>query len=325
MQVTTQVQPDEERRSGRFRVLQNRALELAAENRPLHAALNDLMLVVETQSSSSVKGSILLLDEQGSRLLQGAAPSLPYAYNTAIDGIAVGSGIGSCGTAAFQNRPVYVSDIAIDPLWANFRELALSHNLRACWSTPIVSAQGAVLGTFAMYYAEPREPSPGDLEIVDVVTRSAALMIERQRTGAALAASEERLRLAVDNADISFWDVDVIHDCLIWPPRTKAMFGISAEAPVTMQDFLKRTALPGGIETSAPVRGFRPIPVLRGFTLNTPKPRNSIRSPRSRAFFISSKTRSTAISALVFVSPVLFTTSLMMSSLINRPPKLSSQ
>ena len=232
-----QGQSEEQWRAEQFRVLQNRALELAAENRALHDALDDLMQAVEAQSSSSVKGSILLLDEEGSHLLHGAAPSLPDAYNAAIDGIAVGSGIGSCGTAAFENRPVYVSDIAIDPLWADFRELALSHNLRACWSTPIVSAEGAVLGTFAMYYAESREPSSADLEIVDVVTRAAALMIERQRTGAALAASEERLRLAVDNADISFWDVDVVHDCLIWPTRTKAMFGISAEAPVTMQDF----------------------------------------------------------------------------------------
>ena len=157
-----QGQSDEQWRAEQFRVLQNRALELAAENRPLHDALDDLMQAVEAQSSSSVKGSILLLDEEGSHLLHGAAPSLPDAYNAAIDGIAVGSGIGSCGTAAFENRPVYVSDIAIDPLWADFRELALSHNLRACWSTPIVSAEGAVLGTFAMYYAEPREPSPAD-------------------------------------------------------------------------------------------------------------------------------------------------------------------
>src|ERR1035441_4606134 len=79
---------------------------------------------------------------------------------------------------------------------------------------------------------------------------------------------------------------------------------------------LKRTALPGGMETSAPVRGLRPIPVLRGFTLKTPKPRNSMRSPDSSAFFMDSKTVSTAISALVLVMPVRFTTSLMMSSLI---------
>ena len=235
--MTVQAHPEESRRSERFRVLQTRALELAAENRPLRAALEDLMDAVEAQSSSSVKGSVLLLNEQGTHLLHGAAPSLPDAYNAAIDGIAVGSGIGSCGTAAFENRAVYVSDIAIDSLWADFRDLALFHDLRACWSTPILSAEGAVLGTFAMYYAEPREPSPADLEIVGVVTRAAALMIERQRTVAALAESEERLRLAVDNADISFWDVDVVHDCLIWPPRTKAMFGISAGAPVTMQDF----------------------------------------------------------------------------------------
>ena len=195
------------------------------------------MRAVEVCSSNGVLGSILLLDATGKRLVHGAAPSLPNAYNVAIDGISIGTGVGSCGTAAFENRPVYVSDISVDPLWADFRELALSHRLRACWSTPIVSVEGAVLGTFAMYYAEPREPSPADLEIVATVAGAAALLIERRRMVAALADSEERLRLAVEHAEIGFWDVDAVHDALIWPPRTKALFGISADVPVTMQDF----------------------------------------------------------------------------------------
>lgn len=351
-------------RTEAFRVFQNRALELTIEDRPLEQVLEELMLAVERQSETGVLGSILLKD--GGNLRHGAGPSLPPAYNAAIDGIAIGRGVGSCGTAAFSNAPVYVSDIGTDPLWADFRELALSHDLHACWSTPIVSASNDVLGTFAMYYREPREPSSDDLSVVDLITRTAALIIERRRseaalretseryrlaaratndavwdwhfadnhvlwnealeatyghlladveptgawwiahihsadreridasihaaidgdaeswtdeyrflradgtyaevldrghiirepggratrmigamldltyrrqTEAALLESEERLRLAVEHAEIGFWDVDVVHDILIWPARTKAMFGISADVPVTMRDF----------------------------------------------------------------------------------------
>ena len=93
--------------------------------------------------------SILLLE--GSTLRHGAAPNLPPAYCSAIDGSEIGPREGSCGTAAFFGRPVYVTDIDTDPLWADYRELALAHGLRACWSTPIFNDQAAVIGTFAIY------------------------------------------------------------------------------------------------------------------------------------------------------------------------------
>ena len=116
--------------------LQNRELELASEDWPLPEPLDALMLAVEEHSSGGVIGSILLVDDDGAHLRHGAGPSLPTAYNQAIDGIAIGSGVGSCGTAAAESRPVHVADIDVDLLWADFRELALSHGLRACWSTP---------------------------------------------------------------------------------------------------------------------------------------------------------------------------------------------
>ena len=221
----------------RFRELQLKTLELAIEDRPLHAALDDLIRLVEASSSAKMLGSILLVSDDKAHLVHGAAPSLPRAYNEAIDGIEIGDGIGSCGTAAYSAKPVYVSDIDSDPLWVNFRDLAVSHGLRACWSTPILSPEGEVLGTFAMYYGEPRKPAAADLDTVSVITRSAGLMISRKRAETRLKASEERLRLAVDNAEIGFWDVDVINDVLIWPARTKAMFGISPTVAVSMVDF----------------------------------------------------------------------------------------
>ena len=139
----------EHKRTERLRGLQNRILELAIEDCSLADALEQLILAVEAYSSSGMLGSVLLLDSAAHRLRHGAAPNLPSDYNEAIDGIEIGPNVGSCGTAASTGSPVYVSDIGSDPLWADFRELALSHGLRACWSTPIRSNQGKVLGTFA--------------------------------------------------------------------------------------------------------------------------------------------------------------------------------
>ena len=180
-----------------LRAAQNRVLELAIEDRPLAGTLDELVRVIEEESGGEVLGSILLLDTEGKRLLHGAAPNLPDAYNEAIHGIEIGPGVGSCGTAAHGGKPVYVSDIETDPLWKDFKHLALEHGLRACWSTPILSVGNEVLGTFAMYYRQPREPNPDDLRLIDYVTRTASLVIERSRAREAL--REERQRLETLN------------------------------------------------------------------------------------------------------------------------------
>src|SRR5262245_61909461 len=146
--------------------------------------------------------SVLLLDPDGVHLRLGAAPSLPDSYNRAVDGIAIGPSVGSCGTAAYRREPVYVSDIAGDPLWAPYAELALSHGLRACWSLPILSSNAEVLGTFAMYYRQPRHPNPRDLRAVDIVTRTVAIAIEQSRAEQALRESEERFRGTFENAAV---------------------------------------------------------------------------------------------------------------------------
>jgi len=164
-----------------LRAAQNHVLELAIQHKPLEQTFEALIRTVEEWSSTGVLGSILILDENGKHLRHGAAPSLPPAYSEAIDGVEIGPNVGSCGTAAFTRKPVFVSDIANDPLWADFRELALSHDLRACWSIPILTGSDEVLGTFAMYHREPREPTEQDLELVQVITRTAALIINRAR------------------------------------------------------------------------------------------------------------------------------------------------
>ena len=162
-----------------------RVLELAIRDSPLEDTLSELIRIVESSSRTGVLGSILLLD--GRHLRHGAAPSLPKAYSEAIDGAEIGPVAGSCGTAAFRGRPVFVSDIATDPLWAEYKAIALPHGLHACWSTPIITSGPKVLGTFAMYHRQPREPTVRDLELVDLVTQTAALVIDRKRAQEAMA------------------------------------------------------------------------------------------------------------------------------------------
>src|SRR5438128_5334077 len=133
---------------------ENRILEMLAKGDSLPDILDNLCLMVEEQSTG-VLASILLMDANGKQLRHGGAPNLPKTYTEAIDGAFIGRSVGSCGTAAYRAEQVIVSYIATDPLWADFRDLALAHSLRACWSTPIFSAEGTVIGQFAMYYLQP--------------------------------------------------------------------------------------------------------------------------------------------------------------------------
>lgn len=158
-----------------------RVLELAIADRPLVESLGELIKIVESTSKTGVLGSILLLDEDGKHLHTGAAPSLPEIYCAGIDGGEIGPCAGSCGTAAFTGKPVFVNDIASDPLWADYAAFAVSCGLRACWSTPIITSGRKILGTFAMYHREPREATVRDLAMVDLVTQTAALIIDRKR------------------------------------------------------------------------------------------------------------------------------------------------
>jgi PAS domain S-box-containing protein len=159
---------------------EKRVLEKIATGAPLPEALEEIARGAEAQSSEGMLCSILVLDEAGERLRHGAAPSLPEAYNQAIDGEPIGPSVGSCGTAAFQRRPVFVTDIANDPLWEGYKGLAAAHGLAACCSTPVIGSDGTVLGTVAMYYREPHHPGPHDVELIQSATRLAGIVLERE-------------------------------------------------------------------------------------------------------------------------------------------------
>ncbi len=159
---------------------EKRALEMIATGAPLTGVLDVVNRAIEARLPGTLC-SVLLLDAAGRHLLHGSAPSLPESYNDAVDGVAIGPAVGSCGTAAYDGRQVIVSDIAADPLWADYRELAREHSLAACWSTPILSSSQETLGTFAIYYRECREPRAADFEIMERMTHLAGIAIERHR------------------------------------------------------------------------------------------------------------------------------------------------
>jgi PAS domain S-box-containing protein len=167
---------------------QKRVLEMIARDAPLGETLEALARLIDGQSEEMLS-SILLLDADGKHLRHGAAPRLPAEYTAAIDGTAIGPNVGSCGTAAFMRRAVYVEDIATDPLWKDFKPLALAHGLRACWSMPILDAEGHVFGTFALYYARPALPTDEHLRLIDLAVQTAAICLTRHR------AMQDRKRL----------------------------------------------------------------------------------------------------------------------------------
>jgi diguanylate cyclase (GGDEF)-like protein/PAS domain S-box-containing protein len=170
----------ERKKADALRNEQAQILELIAMSTPLGEVLERLMRLVEAQLDG-IFGSVLLLDEDGHHLRHGAAPSLAEAYTKVIDGVRIGPKVGSCGTAVFRRAPVIVSDIMSDPLWEDYTELVAAYGYRSCWSTPILSHQGAVLGVFAMYSKSVREPTEIETRLIDVTTRIAGIAIERKR------------------------------------------------------------------------------------------------------------------------------------------------
>ncbi|MGL5041464.1 MAG: sensor domain-containing phosphodiesterase [Aeromonas sp.] len=158
----------------------NSILSMLLNGEPLRDILKALVLKIQAQKAGMV-GSILLVSDDRTCLLLGAAPDLPDAYNQAVHGIPIGPGIGSCGSAAYLEQRVIVEDIAQHPYWEVYKPLPLGIGLKACWSEPIRDSHGTVLGTFAMYYDTIKSPTEQDLELISEAARLASLAIERSR------------------------------------------------------------------------------------------------------------------------------------------------
>src|SRR5215472_13282978 len=187
---------------------EKRLLEMIATSVPLKEILNALCQFIEEQRSGTL-ASVLLLNRDSVHLDCIAGPSLPKEWMQQMEKLPIGPCAGSCGTAAYRVSQVIVSDIATDPLWnvPEHRGAALKHGLRASWSNPVLSWKGDVLGTFCMYYREPRAPMSKDLELIELATHLVRVAIERDRAQEALLASE---RVARSHVEVMMRSLDVL-------------------------------------------------------------------------------------------------------------------
>src|SRR6266403_3021855 len=213
---------------------QGRILEMIAASAPLADILTRIVLLMEAQADG-LRCSILLLSNDGKHLRHGAAPNLPKTYCKTVDGLTIGPRVGSCGTAMYLKRPVVVTDVLTDPLWADYRELAKGCGLRACWSTPIISSHGDVLGSFAMYGQEPRGPNPEETRLTEIATHIAGIAIERQQDHGMLREREARISLAAESADLAFWVLYPEQNTAWMSEKGRAMYGFTSHEPLTRE------------------------------------------------------------------------------------------
>src|SRR6267142_2813527 len=232
---------------------EKRLLEMIARGDSRALILEGACLLVEELASGSLC-SILFLDSSTNCLRHGAAPSLPTTYTKAIDGAVIGPSVGSCGTAAYRAEPVIVSDIATDPLWADFRDLAFAHGLRACWSTPILSSAGKVLGTFATYYREPHSPTPQEDNVIERITHLASIAIERKQAEEKLRQSEAYLAEAQRMTRSGSWAWNVRTGAVFWSQETFRIYECDPEKTIPSWPFILERVHPGdrsGVEQRA--------------------------------------------------------------------------
>ena len=222
-----------------FRVGQSRVLELIAADAPLTNVLTELVVLMEGQAEG-LRCSILLLNRDGKHVCHGAAPNLPEAYVKTVDGAAIGPRNGSCGTAMYTRRPVVVTDVMADPLWANYRGLAEICGLCACWSTPILSPKGDVLGSFAMYRQEKRGPLPEETRLTEIATHIAGIAIERQQQQEILREREARINLAAESADLAFWILYPEQNSAWMSDKGRLIYGFDSKLPLTCDLILSR-------------------------------------------------------------------------------------
>ncbi|MEA3156820.1 MAG: hypothetical protein QOK44_4409, partial [Betaproteobacteria bacterium] len=203
---------------------ENRVLEMIAKGSPLEATLDSLCRLMEEVFCGCL-ASIILIDPDG-RLRHGAAPSLPESYTAAFEGSAVGACSGPCGVAAYRREAVIVSDIETYPYWDHYRSVAAAHGLKACWSTPVFSSDAKVLGTFAIFYGQPRSPNAQEQNTIQQFSHLASIVIERTEAVNALRRSDERFALAVAASMDGIWEWDLVKNEMFLSERTQRIYGL---------------------------------------------------------------------------------------------------
>jgi PAS domain S-box-containing protein len=206
------------------------ALKMILTDAPLNDVLHSVALLIDAHSEGMLC-TIYLLDEDGLRLRFAAGPKLPDAYRVATDGVHIGPEVGSCGAAAYLRKPVFVADVMTHPHFAGFRDLLVQAGLRAVWSSPIISHDGKVLGTFGMYNRAVRLPSPAEMQLIDYAGRIAGIAIERDRSKSALTFALEKIKKS--EAELR-QIVDVIPQAIVvMTPDGKAIYANRATIEYT--------------------------------------------------------------------------------------------
>jgi PAS domain S-box-containing protein len=217
----------ERKRGEALRNGERSVLEMIARDAPLEEIFEKLVRVVEARFDGLLC-SVLLLDEDGEHLRHGAGPSLPMAYIEAIDGLSIGPNAGSCGTAMYRRESVVVNDILQDPLWEPYRHVAEPFGLRACWSTPMLAHSGKMLGSFAMYYREPRSPTPAETRALEMATHLAGIAIERKQVREELQRSESYLAEAQRLSHTGSWAFNA-RRALYWSEENFRIWGFDPQ------------------------------------------------------------------------------------------------
>src|SRR6201998_1124524 len=227
---------EDRKRTEALLAAEKRTLEMIAGGACLADILETLCDTIDAQASN-IKSAVMLMDADGMHLRPAAGPRLPKGWTEAITPLKIGPCVGSCGTAASLKQRVIVSDIATDPLWADYRDLALSHGLRAGWSQPLLSKNQEVLGTFCVSYAEPRTPNETDLRLIEGAAHIAVIAVEGERSQEALRSafeeirnSETRLRKIIDTIPTLAWCSLPDRTGIFWNRRWHEYTGLPLEA-----------------------------------------------------------------------------------------------
>lgn len=204
----------------------NRILVMLARGEPTRQVMLATVTGIEAIHPEMIC-SILLLDDEGKRLVDVVAPSLPDFYNEAIKGVEVGVGKGSCGTAAVVDERVIVDDISTHPYWQLYKQLAASAGLAACWSQPIRSSTHHVLGTFAIYHRKVNKPTTADIELIEQCADLISIALDKNAAEVRLHDREQQLQLVLDASQLGFWDWDILKNKVVRNERWASMLGYS--------------------------------------------------------------------------------------------------
>jgi two-component system CheB/CheR fusion protein len=222
---------------------QKEAFQAAVNGAPLEESLDRIARIVTEETAGQARTAFYIANPEGTRLhpVWGAG-SMPESYLQQVDGFCIGEDSLACGLAIPTGSPILTPDVFKEPRWKNLLHMAEEHDFRGCWSFPIKTSENKAVGTFAMYFREPREATPQDLPRADVVTQAAAVIIsnhnesrERARAEERLRESEERLQFAANVSGFGIHDLDLTTGRIYWSPELKAMHGLAPEAEISLE------------------------------------------------------------------------------------------